>query len=358
MKTFYTLILTSVPLAFLFMSFCPALKKVQNYTSLDSVQIRSQNVRVLFWNVENLYDPFDDTTKIDEEFTGNGVKRWNYSKFRVKLNRLSKTILAAGAWEPPDLVGLCEIENLYVLKKLVYETPLKSFNYGIIHHDSPDLRGVDVALLYRKARFTVLGSRSLRIRFPFDTLSQTREILAVKGLLLGKDTLHVFVNHWPSRRGGEEVSRPRRNWVAGILRSQTDSILSRDSVASILIMGDFNDEPFDESLRQTLGAGDPENPGKSKLVNLMLPLAGKDGTHKFQGHWGLLDQFVVSARMVSGKGRIKTSAGRVKIFRPDFLLENDYRYFGDKPMRTYSGPRYLGGFSDHLPVLLTLSIIH
>jgi hypothetical protein len=331
----------------------------ENRANLDSLKIKSQNVKIVFWNVENLYDPYDDTTTLDDEFTTAGAKHWSYSKFSRKLNHTAKTLLATGRWEAPAIVGMCEVENRYVLNKLIYETPLKPWKYKFIHHESPDRRGVDVAMLYRPSAFTVLSNRSISIRFPFDTLSQTREILMVKGILYGSDTLTIFINHWPSRRGGYIGSQPRRNYVASVLRGLVDSIQSEHPGANILITGDFNDEPTNESLEKILQASTDTIPFKEQSLYNLMGIRNKshlEGTLKYRDQWSTFDQFIISGALFKGSSGIKSGVRNVKICRSSFLLEDDNTYFGEKLNRTYAGPRYHGGFSDHLPVML--EIIH
>lgn len=349
---------------------------IENHANLDSLKITSQIVRVIFWNVENLYDPYDDSTKLDDEFTSRGAMHWTFSKFRTKLNHVAKTLLSIGGWEAPVIVGMCEVENRYVMNKLIYETPLKAWKYKFIHHESPDLRGVDVALMYRPDRFQPIISRSVSIRFPFDTLAQTREILMVQGILSGKDTIMLFVNHWPSRRGGTLESQPRRNYVASVLGHLIDSIQKNTKttqqlslvdrneeaigetncqLSNILIMGDFNDEPFSESLLEVLGArSDTVMAGDCDLVNLMSPKTRREGSHKFRGQWSILDQFIISKTLLQGKNGLLVNYQDVHIYKTGFLLNEDPTYFGDKPNRTFIGPRYVGGFSDHLPVYLDI----
>ena len=360
MKTILFLMFLSVSRTSFSIQFTPTREELiisENRANLDSLKIKSQNVRLVFWNVENLYDPYDDTTKLDDEFTSGGAKHWSYSKFNIKLNHIAKTLLAIGKWEAPVIVGMCEVENRYVLNKLIFETPLKPWKYKFIHHESPDLRGVDVALLYRPSAFKVLSSRSFTIRFPFDTLSQTREILMVKGILHGCDTLLLFINHWPSRRGGYLGSQPRRNYVASILRQLVDSIQDKQPEANILIMGDFNDEPTNESLDKILLAQtDTISFHEKNLYNLM-GIRNKnhpEGTLKFRDQWSTFDQFIVSGTLMKGLSGIKAGVRNVLIFRSSFLLEEDNMYFGEKLNRTYSGPKYHGGFSDHLPVTLEI----
>ncbi len=325
---------------------------LKNRAMPDSVIRTGQNVSILFWNVENLYDPFDDSLKVDEAFTPAGEYHWTWSRFRIKLNMLAKTILASRHGEPPALIGLCEIENRFVLRRLTADTPLKNWQYRVIHYDSPDARGVDVGLLYLPTRFTPLHSEAIAVRFPQDTAARTRDILYVKGLPWCGDTLHLFVNHWPSRRGGEKASRHRRARAAFLLRLKTDSIMESDPRASIVIMGDFNDEPGDGSLSLVLGAVAPGQPGR--LINLMIPKCGREGTHKFQAHWGILDQFIVSGSMLGEPALLRTTTENATILKLPFLMIRDERHMGSKPFRTYLGPRYTGGFSDHLPVKLEL----
>ncbi|MFH1296488.1 MAG: endonuclease [Bacteroidota bacterium] len=360
----------------------------ENCATADSGQKTGQNVRILFWNVENLFDNRDDTLIADEEFTWNGAMRWTYTKLRIKLSHVAKVILAAGEWDPPAIIGLCEVENRYVLNKLAYNSPLKTLNYRIIHQDSPDQRGIDVAMLYRSDAFIPLITEWISIRFPFDTAVQTREILYVKGLLLQRDTIHLFINHWPSRRGGEAVSAPRRNYVASALRKKVDSIIqsavcslqSTDSnhitssphhlITSspnhhittsphhhpfIVIMGDFNDEPENESLKTILRARlDTCELKPCDLVNILSMKAGRAGSYKFREHWGLLDQFIVSGSLLDTDNSLHICLSSVQIFNPGFLLEDDLRYLDKKPKRTFLGPRYKGGFSDHLPIIMEI----
>ena len=315
----------------------------------------SQTVRVVFWNVENLYDTYDDTTRLDDEFTPRGMMRWNYSRFHLKINHIVKTLLAIGEWTPPAIIGLCEVENRYVMNKLLYESPLKSFGYRMIHHESPDLRGIDVALLYRPSEFRVLSSKPFKITFPFDTAAQTREILLVQACWKNCDTMNLLVNHWPSRRGGYTESQPRRDYVASVLRHIIDSLESLSMNLKILAMGDFNDEPSSASISGILKAIHPDSlkhPGE--LVNLMYPMYGREGSHRYKGIWSLLDQFMVSGSLL-GKGKgLFYVAGSARVYRGSFLLKEDLKYFGKKPFRTFNGLRYEGGFSDHLPVFLDL----
>jgi hypothetical protein len=329
----------------------------EKYAMGDSGKIVRQNVRVAFYNLENLYDAYDDSLKMDEEFTKEGAKHWSYSRFRTKLNHVAKTFLAMGTDEPPAIIGVCEVENRYVLNKLVYDSPLKRFGYRFVHHDSPDLRGVDVALLYMQSRFTPIQVQTFPIRFPFDTLAQTREILLVQGRVIAKDTIHILVNHWPSRRGGYQQSQPRRNYVAGVVRRICDSLLTINLNSNILIMGDLNDEPDKESLVNRLKVvNDTSGFRHFDLLNLMAPMMRRwnEGTLKYQGQWSIFDQFIVSGNLLLGKAGLRTTFRDVHIFQSPFLTSDDSKNFGVKLNRTYQGPRYNGGFSDHLPIYMDI----
>ncbi len=361
MKNF-KIILTFLPLTFFIFKVSDVTKSLllhptEKYAKPDSSRKCCQNVRIAFYNTENLYDPYDDTTKLDNEFTAEGIRHWSYSRFQSKINHLSKTLIAIGNPEPPALIGLCEVENRYVLNKLIYNSPLKRFRYAILHHESPDLRGVDVALLYRKEYAVILATRFYPIIFPFDTSLKTREILYAKIVLNAADTLHIFVNHWPSRLGGYQETREKRRYVAWVLRKAVDSVIGAEVHPKIVIMGDFNDGPGDESLvtilkaRAGLTPSDPDG-----LVNLMYDKLRnpEQGTHKYQGEWNILDQFIISGMLLTDRKGLHASLQDAHIFNAPFLMDQDEKYFGSRPERTYSGPRYLGGFSDHLPVWLEL----
>ena len=321
-------------------------------TKPDTLPPTRQNVSIMFYNVENLYDPYDDSTTLDDEFTREGSKKYTWGKFRAKLNHLAKTVTTAGGWDTLAFIGLCEVENRYVLNKLIYETTIKRFGYRIIHKDSPDARGVDVAALYHPSKMKLLSFKYFRVIFPFDTTIRTRDLLYVKGLLFGCDTVHLFVNHWPSRMGGKELSDKRRNYVAGMVRGIVDSILP---ASNIILMGDFNDEPADSSLRVHLGAATAKN-DTSLLFNLMglKNLKWTEGTIRYRGSWSTFDQFVVTGTMLDGRSGLQTGPEEATICRFPFLLQEDQTWFGDKLNRTYIGPRFNGGFSDHLPVMLRI----
>jgi len=329
------------------------------FLNTSIVAQETDRYRIMFYNVENLFDTMDDPMINDDEFLPEGGKHWNNDKFYKKLNSIYRVIISCGEWNPPAIVGLCEIENRFVLEQLVYNTPLKKFNYQIVHFESPDHRGIDVALLYRKSIFHPDTAYPIRVIFPFDSTKRTRDILYVKGTLGDKEMLHVFVNHWPSRYGGYMATIPKRNYAANVLRSAIDSVRAIDQKASILLMGDFNDGPYEQSMRDHLGAMvDTVAIHHDDLLNLT---AGFDhdssiGTLKYKGNWDVFDQLIVSSNMMDGRSGIRVSIKGAQIHKPDFLFREDETYLGIKPNRTYLGYRYQGGYSDHLPVYLDLEI--
>lgn len=299
----------------------------------------------MFYNTENLFDCFDDSLSTgDDDFLPNATRRWTYKRYKDKLSKISKVILAANGWSPPSLVGLCEVENRSVMHQLISWTGLGEAGYGFVHFESPDARGIDVTLLYRKEEFRVIESYPLRVTLP-DNRS-TRDILMVKGTLHGRDTLHVFVNHWPSRLGSEEQSAANRQKAAQTLLDACDSIFHQTPHARIVAMGDFNDGPYDPSMLQLTQKG---------LVNLAT-LNGKprQGSNKFRQDWELIDQILVS-KPYFDQLAAKGGAVTFKVLDLPFLTEKDDAYLGLKPFRTFIGPVYHGGFSDHLPVIATVN---
>ncbi|MFH1120727.1 MAG: endonuclease [Bacteroidota bacterium] len=328
----------------------PALK-AQNETE------PGDGFKIMFYNLENLFDPFDDSLKDDNEFLPGGIRGWTWKKFEKKLQNTAKVIIAAGGWRPPEIIGVCELENRFSLIQLLKRTPLEPFGYQIVHEESPDGRGIDVGLMYRPDRFRKLYHRAIPVIFEGDSISTTRDILYVKGLVPNGDTLHVFVNHWPSKFGGAAATIPKRKDAALLLKSVTDSIARKNPDALIVITGDFNDQPSDESVEVHLGArhGQTEPTGYY-LYNLMYSLMGKwdVGSHKFREEWSIIDQFIISSALLNSRTGLRLSENRAEIFRAPFLIEEDRNFNGTKPFRTFSGPVYQGGFSDHLPILLFL----
>lgn len=303
----------------------------------------------MFYNVENLFDIDNDTLTADDEFTPDGVRRWSFTRWNQKTNRIAKVIIASGEEQGVGMVGLCEIENRNVLNRLVFDSPLRNLKYSIIHKESPDKRGIDVALLYKPKVYQPLENRFIPVTLAGDTTYKTRDILYTKGILLNTDTLHVFVNHWPSRYGGVSATIPLRCNAAQKLKHITDSVLSKNPNANIVIMGDFNDYPNDESLTKCLGATED-----GKLINLAMQSAD-EGSYKHNGRWDFLDQFIVSRHLVYNvNSGLKIGSPQKVVILP-FLLEPDEKFTGNKPFRTFDGYKYRGGYSDHLPVMVTIN---
>lgn len=311
-----------------------------------------QNFRIMCYNVDNFFDCKHDSLSNDTEFLPTGIRAWNFSKYQKKQTNISKVIVAAGGWEAPALVGLCEIENDKCLYDLTHYSGLKNIGYNYLHHDSPDPRGIDVALLYQPILFKPIHNEAVRIRFSQTPENKTRDILFVKGIIPTGDTLHVFVCHLPSRLDGEMASEGKRKFVASVIRSKVDSIFNVNQRPKIVIMGDFNDYPTNSSMVEVLKANPiSDNITPNYLYNMMykMHLAGK-GSNKYKGEWGVLDQIIVSGDLLDSSKSFFTLQGNAHIFDAGFLLENDNAYLGKQPFRTYIGMKYHDGFSDHLPV--------
>jgi len=313
-----------------------------------SAQFDASPVRIMFYNVENLFDVNDDPLTEDDEFLPVGLRRWNYSRYKKKISSLYKTIIAAGEWEPPAVIGLCEIENRNVVEDLVYGTNLSKFRYQIIHEDSPDERGIDVCLILREGIMKLIDYQYLN-PFTSDSGFRTRDVLYAK-MQIRSDTIHYIVNHWPSRRGGVLAAEAERIKVAEMVRDLADSICSGQADAKIIIMGDLNATPDDRATAILTGKRE-KSPG---LVNLSAGLPESSGTYRYRGTWETIDQVMVSEALVRVCTGLCTGPEHFRVFSPDFLLRKDPQYPGYAPFATYSGYRYQGGYSDHLPVLLDL----
>lgn len=298
----------------------------------------------MFYNVENLFDYENDSLTNDDEFTANGIRNWNKYRLDDKIKKLSRAILATNDWKPPALVGLCEIENRKVLDLLIKRSLLKNYNYDIIHKDSKDIRGIDVAIIYDTTRL-----RPGFIKYYTINLSgrPSRDILYTK-FIYRKDSVHVLVNHWPSRYSGTLQSESSRLIASKKLKSICDSIFRTNKMAKLIIMGDFNDNPTNKSIKNLCKNSDTI--GENYLINLMQGV--RYGTYKFHGIWSIFDQFIISSILVDSLGsdfEINSSVSQAK-----FLYEKDEKYLGLKPFRTFIGFKYHVGYSDHLPILLKL----
>lgn len=295
---------------------------------------------IAFWNVENLFDTRHDTLKDDCAFTPEGDNHWTSKRYQDKQNKIFKTI-AAMQW--PVVIGMAEVENDHVLRDLCRNTPLRKLGYDFVHFESPDKRGVDCALLYRKGNFEVLEAQNICVSDTTDDF-YTRDILLVGGVLSNNtglsDTCYILVNHWPSKRGGAEAERHRME-IAHRLLHTMDSLQRSHPTALIVAMGDFNASGDEEAMRLGLGFGGGErNP--EGFYNLMSQIPQGEGSYKYKDTWSCIDQVIANRKL------------KVELFAPDFLLVNDEKYLGRKPFRTYTGMTYLGGYSDHLPVIIRI----
>jgi len=309
-----------------------------------------------FYNVENLFDTIDDPTINDSSFLPTSQVAWNSKRYNHKLENLALVISSIDSANFPTVFGLSEVENLGVLQDLVKNPMVEKANYKILHKDSPDERGIDVAMLYDPAKYKPIETIYLRLTFPDDPNNKTRDILYSKGLVAGKDTIHIFVNHWVSRWGGQEITEPSRMFIGSYIRNVVDSILNINPFANILIAGDLNDNPTDPSVAKNLNAIMPELPYSDKtLYNLSLKQYSEGNGTLYYKSWDMFDQVIVSTSLLTGKSGIKALSPDQKIFKKDWLLFQPKN--GEaRPNRTASGKNYYGGFSDHLPVILEMEV--
>lgn len=296
-----------------------------------------ESYRVAFLNCENLMDTIDDKDTRDEEFTPSGLKHWNTSKYYHKLRQLSKIVLSLGEWRELAVLGLAEVENRKVVEDLLKYTALKNKHYKIVHYESPDSRGIDVALLYSSKLFTLLASKPIGVNLGNER--STRDILHVKGVTNKNDTLHILVNHWPSRWGGQINSESRRVAASNTLQSylKQNGLHTKNTI----IIGDFNDDPTNKSITSlTKGSS-------IQWMNLVETVVSKfNGTHYYHEEWSMLDQIIVSKALVDSSLGLTTKS--MQIHLPAFCLK--YQNSIAQPLRSYRGMRYEGGFSDHLAV--------
>ncbi len=313
---------------------------------------------IAFYNVENLFDTVNDTLIFDDERTPNGNYHWTQERYRKKIEHISLVLSKIGrdkSGSSPDIIGLCEVENKKVVEDLIHHPNLKDKNYGIVHFDSPDARGIDVALLFNKSAYLPTSFKSHRLLL-FDDMGErvyTRDQLVVGGDMDGEE-FYFLVNHWPSRRGGATKSGPKRIKAALLNKRIMDSIHQLNPDVKIISMGDLNDDPRDDSLKKVLKTQDKTSQLDSiSLFNPMTQMFRKGlGSLAYRDKWNLFDQFFMTPNLVS-EGKNTYSYWKAGIFAPDFIRTTRGKYKG-YPFRTYSGKNYTGGFSDHFPVYLFL----
>ncbi|NJW52898.1 endonuclease/exonuclease/phosphatase family protein [Salinimicrobium sp. CDJ15-91] len=317
-------------------------------------------VSIGFYNLENLYDFHDDPNTFDDDRAPSGKDRWTQDLYQKKLNNMAYAISEIGkefTGRPPDILGVCEIENLQVLEDLVKNPFLKPYNYGIVHFDSPDRRGIDVALLYRREIFSPkqVSRHELVLFEPKEPTKRsfTRDQLLVSGSMAG-DQVHFLINHWPSRSGGEKLSSHRRENAAKLNRKIVDSLNRIDPYARIMIMGDFNDDPHNTSLTKILGVKSRKEQLLLKdLYNPYANLARRGaGSLAYRDQWNLFDQIILSTPLVE-KDPSKFSFFKAYIFNEPFLTTPTGQYKG-YPFRSFGSTGFTGGYSDHFPVYVLL----
>lgn len=324
------------------------------HPTVPSVAEGKKDFKVAFYNVENLFDIVDNPDKPDDEFTPTGANKWTAERYNDKLTKIGKVIAAMGL---PTFVGMCEMENEAVLKDLVANPQLADGHYGVAHRESNDYRGIDLALLYDKEQFVVENIDNIVLNFPKSITGgqnyTSRDLFHVTGEMRDKTVLHIFVNHFPSRRGGTRESEPKRTFVAGELRKEIDKVLAADENAHIIIMGDFNDKPEDKSIAKVLKAVEKDTDEPQELINCFTSFhkEGK-GSYNYRGNWDMLDQIILSDNFFNATATWKYKAAT--IFSKDWMMYKD-KDGNESPNRTYGGPNYYGGFSDHLPVYVEIA---
>ncbi|WP_111707395.1 endonuclease/exonuclease/phosphatase family protein [Lutibacter citreus] len=308
-----------------------------------------QAYTIAFYNLENLFDIKNDPNTLDDDFTPKGKKKWNYKKYKRKLKKLGNVIAQLGtekSFYGPAIVGLVEVENQKVVEDLITSNNLKNEHYGIVHYDSPDERGIDVALLYKKELFELLDSETFPLYLEGENGERdyTRDVLLVKGNLNG-ELVFVLVNHWPSRRSGVDMTEEKRIKAAELVVSIVDKIESKEENPKIIIMGDFNDDPTSKSIKNHLVTENFYNP-MERLIDT------GNGSSSYKKDWHLFDQIIFSKNFINVE-KNKHSFKYAEVFDRYFLKEWKGKYKGN-PFRTFAGKWYLGGFSDHFPVYVYL----
>lgn len=323
---------------------------------------RDMKIVIAWWNVENLFDTTNDVDRLpqfgsDDEFTPHGSREWTMNRYEHKLRNVASVIRLMNDGEGPDILGVCEVEHEHVLRELSRRY-LADKNYEIVYHESPDARGIDVSFMYKADVLDLLSWGSRRIPFPTDE-PPTRDIVFAE-FQHEAERLVCIGNHWPSRRGGAEESEPRRVLAAKICRAVVDSILHSAPSTNIVVMGDFNDYPTDISMASFLGASLDSHAVRGEPTTLLYNCMAEwnadttRGTYLYRGQWNVLDHFVISSSLL-GTGVMRFQS--VDIYDREFLREKSGPYAG-APWPTYGGRKYLGGYSDHFPILLRIGVIY
>lgn len=324
------------------------------FSSRSDAQKKIKHFVVLSYNVENLFDTINTPGFKDEDFTPGGIKNWTWDRYKEKLNAISKVISSVPGKEMPAIIGLAEVENRSVLEDLVRNRGMKRSKYEIVHEDGEDPRGIECALLYRPDLFKYLSHEYIPIEDPSKPDYLYRGILHVKGKAPDGSIIHIFMNHWKSRGGGAGTER-QRMFTAITLRKQLDLLLSRESGFKVILMGDFNDEPTNQSISNGLSAsGKRRNIKMGDYFNLFYDLHNTEGlgTYNYKGQWNMLDQIIITHNLLNQKSGLSTTYTGGAILKEEWMLYQSEKYGLMLPSATYGGPNYFGGPSDHLPVYL------
>ncbi|MFC2137034.1 hypothetical protein ACFLTE_02560 [Bacteroidota bacterium] len=317
----------------------------------------NDKVIIAFYNVEKLYDILDDIDNDnDDDYLPEGDKKWTEKRYLKKIDQLAKVISSIDEKNMPVIMGLSEIENKKVLDNIINNEKISSQKYKYIHEESQDEDGLDVALLYKTDQFRYINHKSIEINSS-DIKVNSRDILYIKGIILPDDTVHVYVNHWKSRKGKD--TKEIRESAAKNLKDEIENILAADKKAKIIVMGDFNDEPTDKSMYNILDANNKrKNTGKEELYNLFYDKhnVNDEGTYIRKDKWYMFDHIIVSQELVNEKKGLTTDFNGGKIFKPNWLLIDNPKADELIPSKTYGGDTYLGGISDHLPVYVIFQI--
>ena len=338
------------------------MKNIAILTALFFITLQSlysqKNVKsflVVSYNVENLFDTINSPQFADDEFTPSGTKAWTYDRYKKKLNDLARVVLSIPGKKLPAVIGLSEIENRQVLEDLANQRGLRKGEYEIVHEDGQDPRGIECALLYRPDLFKYKSHEYVPIADPVDPDYLYRGILHVQGKGPDGSSLHIFVNHWKSRSGGELETERQRMFSAITLRKQMDLLMARESDFKVIVMGDFNDEPTNRSLTNGLSAlNKRRNIQMGDYYNLFYDLHNIEGkgTYNYQGKWNMLDQIIVSYSLLDQERGLTTAYDSGVILKEEWMLYVSEKYGKSLPSATYGGPEYFGGPSDHLPVFV------
>lgn len=312
---------------------------------------------VAFYNLENLFDTINNNGKYDLEFSPQGARQWNGEKYWSKINNLAYCIsnmVTKNTPMGPAIIGVSEIENKSVLDDLVRAKDIKQWRLQVVHHDSPDRRGVDVGLLYNPRLFKVLDVTNHTLVIPDNPDFRTRDQMCVTGIL-GGDTLSVIVNHWPSRLGGQERSSYLREAAGRLSKHIADSLCAIRPNQGVIVMGDLNDDPQDKSCAEALGAKrDEAKTAPHEFFNPWWRILDKGiGTLAYKGQWNLFDQIIVSGTLLKHNHDLSLQYSSCKVNNFDFLFDTEGQRQG-YPKRTFSGGAWLNGYSDHFPTIIFL----